>query len=78
MGHASLDTRRNIGGAFQITEPSSCPTVAIARTASRFIPGHMAERLAARVSGQALEVVRFVERGWDRHQDVWSYRNLDS
>lgn len=24
--------------------------------------------------GDLLELIRFRERGWDKHQDVWSYR----
>ena len=31
------------------------------------------ERLVARRFGEALRLIRFAERGWDQHQDVWSY-----
>jgi SAM-dependent methyltransferase len=32
------------------------------------------ERVMAAVFGPALTLVRFAERGWDAHQDVWTYR----
>jgi hypothetical protein len=25
------------------------------------------------MNGARLRLIRFAERGWDRHQDVWSY-----
>jgi SAM-dependent methyltransferase len=28
--------------------------------------------------GDRLRFVRFAERGWDRHQDVWSYQRVDA
>jgi SAM-dependent methyltransferase len=28
----------------------------------------------ARMNGARLRLIRFAERGWDRHQDVWSYQ----
>jgi len=28
--------------------------------------------------GQALHQIRFAERGWDRHQDVWTFRASDA
>lgn len=37
---------------------------------------HARERLTRDIVsrfGDALSLVRFVERGWDRHQDVWTY-----
>jgi SAM-dependent methyltransferase len=32
------------------------------------------EQTMHRVFGPRLTLIRFVERGWDNHQDVWSYR----
>jgi len=33
------------------------------------------ERIMEAVGGTRLRLVRFAERGWDRHQDVWSYQH---
>jgi hypothetical protein len=35
--------------------------------------GHV-ERIMQDVGGTRLRLIRFAERGWDRHQDVWSYQ----
>jgi SAM-dependent methyltransferase len=32
------------------------------------------ERMMAELFGQQFSPVRFAERGWDRHQDVWTYQ----
>ena len=45
----------------------------VALHARSFIEAEMRVR-----HGGHLDLVRFSERGWDRHQDVWSYRRRDS
>jgi hypothetical protein len=38
------------------------------------LTGGPVEPIMQDVGGTRLRLIRFAERGWDRHQDVWSYQ----